>query len=57
VAYCPGINNTGGKFATSVNSTSGAHLSREYFFKFLKKFTTALLGYSGAWGKLIQEKT
>ncbi len=31
-------------------------LSCEYLREFLKKFETALMGYSGAWGKLIHEK-
>jgi hypothetical protein len=31
-------------------------LSCEYLRKFSKKFETALLVYSGAWGKLIHEK-
>ncbi len=31
-------------------------LSCEYLRKFLKKFETALRGYSGDWGKLIHEK-
>ncbi len=31
-------------------------LSCEYLREFLKKFETALMVYSGAWGKLIQEK-
>ncbi len=47
------INNTGCKFATSIK---GCSLSREYFREFWKKFETALMGYSGAWGKLILEK-
>jgi hypothetical protein len=32
-------------------------LSCEYLREFSKKFETALLVYSGAWGKLIHEKT
>jgi hypothetical protein len=31
-------------------------LSCEYLREFSKKFETALLVYSGAWGKLIHEK-
>jgi hypothetical protein len=31
-------------------------LSCEYLREFSKKFETALMVYSGAWGKLIQEK-
>ena len=31
-------------------------LSCEYLREFFKKFETALMGYSGAWGKLIREK-
>jgi hypothetical protein len=30
--------------------------SSEYLREFSKKFETALLGYSGAWGKLSHEK-
>ncbi len=50
-----GINDMGGKFATSVNSR-WCTLICEYFRKFLKKFEMALMGYSGGWGKLIHEK-
>ncbi len=32
-------------------------LSCEYLLEFLKKLETALMVYSGAWGKLIHEKT
>jgi hypothetical protein len=32
-------------------------LSCEYLREFWKKFETALMVYSGAWGKLIHEKT
>jgi hypothetical protein len=32
-------------------------LSCEYLREFSKKFETALMVYSGAWGKLIHEKT
>ncbi len=32
-------------------------LSCEYLREFLKKFETTLMVYSGAWGKLIHEKT
>ncbi len=39
-----GVVDTGGKFTT---------LSCEYFRKLSKKFETTLMGYSGAWGKLI----
>ncbi len=31
-------------------------LGCEYLHKFLKKYETALMGFSGAWGKLIHEK-
>ncbi len=40
------------QFATGVNDT----LSCEYLREFAKKFKTAVMVYSGAWGKLIQEK-
>ncbi len=62
--------NTGGKFATGINNTSETSgkicrrcrwyrrstLSCKYLREFLKKFETALLVYSRAWGKLIHEK-
>jgi hypothetical protein len=48
---------TGGKFATGVNDTCGSPLSCEYLRQFSKKFETALMVYSGAWEKLINEKT
>jgi hypothetical protein len=57
------INNTGGKLATGINSTSetGGKICRrcrcEHLREFSKKFETALMVYSGAWGKLIHEKT
>ncbi len=38
-------------------STKRCTLSCEYLRKFSKKLETALLGYSGAWGILIHEKT
>jgi hypothetical protein len=40
-------------FATGVNNTFGSPWSCEY----LSEFETPLMGYSGAWGKLIHEKT
>ncbi len=60
---------TGGKFASGVNDTGGkfAKIIKIFQFEdfchlppvsceFSKKFETALLVYSGAWGKLIHEK-
>jgi hypothetical protein len=43
---------------TGVNATSGKEciLSCKYLRAFLKKFETAQMAYSGAWGKLIHEK-
>ncbi len=39
------------------NDTGGApSLSCEYPWEFSKNFETALIVYSGAWGKLIHEK-
>ncbi len=64
------IVDTGGNFATDINNTSEtggkicqrcrwyrwSTLSCEYLREFSKKFETALMIYSGAWGKLIHEK-
>ncbi len=50
-----GINDTGGKIATGVNNA--CTLISEYLREFSKKFETAVMVYSGAWGKLIHEKT
>jgi hypothetical protein len=44
-----GFNDTGGKFATRINDTGGK-------FATGVKFETALMVYSGDWGKLIHEK-
>ncbi len=44
------INDSGGKFATGVT------FSCEYLREFSKKFETALVGYSGAGGQLIQKQ-
>ncbi len=68
--FANGIVDTGGKFATGINSTSEtggkichrcrwyrwSTLSCEYLREFSKKFETVLMVYSGAWGKLIHEK-
>jgi hypothetical protein len=43
---------TGGKFAAGVVDTGGQPLAANIS----KKFETALMVYSGAWGKLIHEK-
>jgi hypothetical protein len=47
-----------GEFATGINNTSetGGKIC-EYFREFSKKFEMVLMGYSGAGGKLIHEKT
>jgi hypothetical protein len=47
--FATGVADTGGKFAAGV-------VSCEYLREFLKKFQTALMVYSRAWGKLIHEK-
>jgi hypothetical protein len=60
-----GVVDTGGKFATGINNTAEtggkichrwSTLSFEYLREFSKKFETALMVYSGPWGKLIHEK-
>ncbi len=43
------------KFAAGVVDTVDT-LSCEYLREFSKKFETALMVYSGAWGKLIHER-
>jgi hypothetical protein len=45
--FATGVADTGDKFAAGVVDTGGN----------LKKFERALMVYSGAWGKLIHEKT
>ncbi len=47
---------TSGKFATSVVDTGGQPWAANISANFQKKFETALMVYSGAWGKLIDEK-
>ncbi len=55
---------TGGKFATGVNDTSGKfvtgtggkHGALNTSANLKKKFETALMVYSGVWGKWIHEK-
>ncbi len=68
--FAAGVVDTGGKFATGINNTSetGDKICRwcrwyrwctftcKYLREFSKKFETVLMGYSGAGGKLIQEK-
>jgi hypothetical protein len=49
-----GVADTCGKFTISVIDTGGAPLLAN--IEFLKKFETILMGYSGAGGKLIDEK-
>ncbi len=36
---------------------SAVHLELQISMQILEKFQTVLMGYSGAWGKLIHEKT
>jgi hypothetical protein len=67
--FAAGVIDTVGKFATSVVDTGGKFdtgmvllirwftLTCEYLRKFSNKFETVLMGYSGAGGKLIHEKT
>jgi hypothetical protein len=50
--FATGVIDTGGKFAAGVVDT----LTCEYLREFSKKFETLLMGYSGAGGKLIDEK-
>ncbi len=45
------------KFATGVFDTGGASLLANISANFRKKSETVLMGYSGAGGKLIHEKT
>jgi hypothetical protein len=46
--FAASVVDTGGKFATGVVG--------KYLREFSEKFETVLMGYSGAWGKLIHEK-
>jgi hypothetical protein len=50
--FAAGVVDTGGKFATGVVAPCLANIS-----EFLTKFETVLMGYYGAGGKLIPEKT
>jgi hypothetical protein len=43
-------------FANGVNDISGKPSAANISANFRKKFETALMVYSGAWGKLIHEK-
>ncbi len=52
--YCYVVD-TGGKLDTGVIDTD-ATLTCEYLRKFLKKFETTLMLFSGAWGKTTHEK-
>jgi hypothetical protein len=62
--FAAGVVDTGGNFSAGVVDTGGKQwdqyqwstLSCEYLREFSKKFETALMVYSGAWGKLIHEK-
>jgi hypothetical protein len=49
------LQNLVAKFAAGVVDTGGQPLAVN-LREFLKKFETALMVYSGAWGKLIHEK-
>jgi hypothetical protein len=55
--FSTGVVDTGGKFAPGVVDTGGQPLAANISANFRKKFETALMVYSGAWGKLIHEKT
>jgi hypothetical protein len=69
--FAAGVVNTGGKlppvsttlaklvakFAAGVVDTGGAPFLANISANFRKKFETVLMGYSGAGGKLIHEKT
>jgi hypothetical protein len=55
--FAAGVVDTGGKFATGVVDTGDASLLANISANFRKKFETVLMGYSGAGGKLIHEKT
>jgi hypothetical protein len=46
--FAAGVLDTGGKFAAGVIDTSGAPWLVNISAKFLKKFKTVLMGYSGA---------
>ncbi len=54
--FAAGVVDTGGKFATGVVDTGGQSLAANISANFRKKFETALMVYSRAWGKLIHEK-
>ncbi len=51
--FAAGVVDTGGKLATGVVDTGGQPLAANIS---AKKFETALMVYSRAWGKLIHEK-
>jgi hypothetical protein len=54
--FAASVIDAGGKFATGVVETGGAPIC-EYLREFSEKFEMTLLLYSGAWGKMIHEKT
>jgi hypothetical protein len=57
--FATGINNTsktGGKICRRCRWYRWSTLSCKYLREFSRKFETALMVYSGAWGKLIHEK-
>ncbi len=53
--FAAGVVDTGGKFATGVVYMGGQPWAAN-ISEFSKKFETALMVYSGTWGKLIHEK-
>jgi hypothetical protein len=54
--FAAGVVDTGGKFATGVVDTGGQSLAANISANFRKKFETAPMVCSRAWGKLIHEK-
>jgi hypothetical protein len=54
--FAAGVVDTGGKFATGVVDTGGQSLAANISTNFRKKFETALMVCSRAWGKLVHEK-
>ncbi len=51
-----GVLDSGGKFGTAKIPAANMHLKLLIFFRIFEKFETALMVYSGAWGKLIHKK-
>jgi hypothetical protein len=54
--FATGVVDTGGNFAAGVLDTGGQPWAANISANFRQKFETALMVYSGAWGKLIHEK-